>query len=543
MAGGKETPRQKMISMMYLVLTALLALNVSSEVLNKFAFIDKSLTRSVNEGSSRNSQTVSSITSQVDDTGNREGDVKIVKAAEQIRKMTQSTLSELTEYKNTFVEITGGYEEGHEGDPTHIVGKTNYDIVGDYMIEKKLGGKGHGEELKVLLNKYATSLREVLSTVGIKKEEVTNFKNIALDANENPEFNHDPNQKGKLFGFLYFYNAPTGAGLATISEFQSQVSGYESRALDLLADEVGAGDLKFDKIVADVKAESKIVAAGAKYSAEMFVAASSSGVAPTMFHNGRQISVNDGKGIVEFIARPGKYDAEGLSRQTYEAKISVPRPGLPDTVFTNQIEYFVAKPVLQIQSASVQALYLNCGNELDVQVPALGSSYKPSFSAKGANVYPGRGGKVTVVPKSANVTLKVASNGNAVGSQAFKVRRIPKPEIKVIYRGRPVDLKKGIKGAPKSLQLIAQADESFQQFLPKDARFQVSGAEITLVRAGRGVRSVKASGKANLSSIANEARAGDMIVVEVKKVKRKNFRGEVEDFNNFGPRVISFSIH
>ena len=43
MAGGKETPRQKMIGMMYLVLTALLALNVSTTVLDKFAFINKSL--------------------------------------------------------------------------------------------------------------------------------------------------------------------------------------------------------------------------------------------------------------------------------------------------------------------------------------------------------------------------------------------------------------------------------------------------------------------------------------------------------------------
>ena len=43
MAGGKETPRQKMIGMMYLVLTALLALQVNSAILLKFKFIDDSL--------------------------------------------------------------------------------------------------------------------------------------------------------------------------------------------------------------------------------------------------------------------------------------------------------------------------------------------------------------------------------------------------------------------------------------------------------------------------------------------------------------------
>ena len=45
MAAGKQTPRQKMIGMMYLVLTALLALNVQKEVLNAFVIVDEGLTK------------------------------------------------------------------------------------------------------------------------------------------------------------------------------------------------------------------------------------------------------------------------------------------------------------------------------------------------------------------------------------------------------------------------------------------------------------------------------------------------------------------
>lgn len=542
MAGGKETPRQKMISMMYLVLTALLALNVSSTVLDKFAFIDKSLARSVEEGTSRNTQTVSSIAKEVDDKGNKPADVAIVDAAKNLRALTAKTIAELNQLKAEFVDITGGFEDGFEGNLTHIKGKTDYDKVAKYMTEKEQGGEGHGTELKALLNNYAGQVRATLKSIGAKEEEIVTYPDLALDADNNPEFQNDPNQKGKPFGLLYFDGSPTGAALATVSEFQAQVSGYETRALDFMSDKVGAGELTFDKIVADVKAESRIVAAGTKYKAEMFVAASSSAGNPTMFRDGREIPVSDGKGLVEFIATPGSYNEDGLARKTYEAVIKVPRPGDTDTTFTSTVEYFVARPVMQIQSASVQALYLNCGNELDVRVPALGTAYNPSFSAKGANVYPGKGGQVTVVPKSAKVILNVASNGNPIGSQDFKVRRIPKPEVKVVYKGRPVDLKKGIKGAPKSIQLIAQPDESFQQFLPKDARFLVSQAEVTLVRAGRGVRSAKIGAKGNLSTIANEARPGDVLVIEVKSVKRKNFRGEVEDFNNFGPRIINVSL-
>ena len=204
----------------------------------------------------------------------------------------------------------------------------------------------------------------------------------------------------------------------------------------------------------------------------------------------------------------------------------------------------VAKPVIQIQSASVQALFLNCGNDLDVQVPALGSSYNPTFTANGATVYPGKGGKVTVVPKSAKVTLNVASNGNAIGSQKFGVRRIPKPEIKVFDKGKEIDQKKGVTKCPRSIQLRAVPDESFEQFLPKDARFRVTGSEIALVRAGRAVQVFK-SGDMNVSlnKIKSQARKGDVIVIEIKKVVRKNFRDQVEPFNNFGPRVLQVRIN
>ena len=87
-------------------------------------------------------------------------------------------------------------------------------------------------------------------------------------------------------------------------------------------------------------------------------------------------------------------------------------------------------------------------------------------------------------------------------------------------------------------------DESFAQFLPKDARFRVTGAEIALVRGGRAVKVVRAKNdKPNLSVLASEGRSGDAIVVEIKRVVRKNFRGEVEDFAKFGPRVVNIRIN
>ena len=207
--------------------------------------------------------------------------------------------------------------------------------------------------------------------------------------------------------------------------------------------------------------------------------------------------------------------------------------------------FFVAKPVIQIQSESVQALYLGCGNEISVQVPSLGSAYAPQFSASGAQIVTGsKRGSLTLIPTSAKVVLSVSSGGNFVGKQEFKVRRIPKPEIKVYSGRRPVDIARGLATPPRTLQIRAEPDESFQTFLPKDARFRVDRTTVSLVRGGRQVQSVRVKGpSANLSALAAQARSGDDLVVEVQQVLRRNYRNQTAPFQNYGPKVVRIHIN
>ena len=548
MAGGKETPRQKLIGMMYLVLTALLALNVSTTVIDKFVFLDDSLVRANRETDERNALVLESIVDMVNETGNRPKDQAVMEAAQEIRAKASEVLKELTLLKDTLVTLTGGYEEGHEGeykgDAKHLKGKTDYDKVGHYMMPEEEGGEGHGARLKEVLNGYAQFVREKLTEVGAEESDLTYYRPIALDADEDPIYSEDPNQQGKPFSTLAFDSSPTPAGLATISEFQSRVLSYETGAMDFLSKKVGAGDVKFDRIIPMVKPESKYVAAGTKYTAQMFIAASSSGMTPTMTYDGNEIEVTDGQGLVEFTANSSSFDENGLARKTYEAAITVTLPGGIDTTFKETYEYFVVKPTIQIQSTSVQALYLRCGNNLDVQVPQLGVAYNPSFSASNANTYQSGSskGQVTVVPTNGqDVELKVSSSGNYIGSRTFKVRRIPAPTIVPGTNQGPINLKDGMDAKTPRIFLQAVADESFQQFLPEDAKFRVAQATITLVSGGIGRQSVTSGPQVNLGAIASQARKGDNLVIEIKQVQRQNFRGDVEDFNNF-QRIVTIPL-
>ena len=241
MAGGKETPRQKMIGMMYLVLTALLALQVSNAVLEKFVFIDKALNTQARVVEKQNSKLIAGIEAEVSKKGKRDADMKALNKAKDVRNSTIELMDYLGKTRETMAEITGGYDENDQ-----LVGAKDYDIVGNYMVQKP-----NGKELQDKLNAYAQKLSKL--TGG-------DFEPLAKDADQLDIAKNDPNQKNKSFAEYYFGNTPTAAGMATISHLETEVLNYEARALGNLASEVGAKDVEFDKVVPLVRPSSNTVA-------------------------------------------------------------------------------------------------------------------------------------------------------------------------------------------------------------------------------------------------------------------------------------------
>ena len=521
MAGGKETPRQKMIGMMYLVLTALLALQVSSAIIQKFVVLNASLEETVKEAMSRNTKAITNIQKSVEERGNKPKEVQVVNNAKIVQQKTDEIQKYINNLKNSLIEVSGGRDEAG-----NFVGAKEEEAVAVMMVGAEGSHNGKGYELKKKLNEYT----EYLSTLTPVK-----YDKIALDGKEDPVFKNDHEQRNKDFVQLNFESTPMVAALAVLSEKQSQVATMQTEILNSLASEVGAADFKFDKLLPMVKPESKVIAAGTKYKAQMFITATSTTIHPSMKFRGADIKVDEnGSGTIEFKAGASTYDKEGMSKQTWKGEISMPKPTGGDTTFAITEEYIVAKPAIQIQSASVQALYKNCGNELNVQVPALGSVYNPSFTASGATVIKGaQKGVVTLVPTAAKVTLNVASDGTAIGSQDFNVRLIPKPVIECWAGAGPVNEKTGVAApGPRALSMKAISDESFKTFLPKDARYKVAQWECILVRGKRPVKTeVFTSETGNLASFASQAQPGDRILIDVKKVTRTNFLNQVEDVN------------
>jgi gliding motility-associated protein GldM len=521
MAGGKETPRQKLIGIMYLILLALLALQVSSAIMEKFKFLDDSL-QYANEESKKNAErSIKNIEKLVEDNGKKASDIAILTKATMVHQATEKIVATINDLRGALITKTGGFEV--EGDKTSMFkGAKAETEVEDLMIGVKGLTPGKAYDLKKSINDYCSELEKI---TGEK------FPPLALDGKEDKRIT-EKQQKDKDFAELNFAQTPMVASMAVLSNLQSQILKYDNEALRKLGGDVGGDQIKFDAIKASYNAESRVVAAGTKYKAQLFLAASSTTLKPVISFEGRPVPVKDGVGEVEFTATGGAYDKDGNAKKSFTYKITIKNKG-KDTTFTAKGEYVVAKPVIQVQAAAVSALYRNCGNEINVQVPALGSVYQPSFSGStgGEFINGASKGAVTIVPTGSSVTLKVSSGGNFIGDQVFKVKGIPLPQIVCLAGALPVNEKQGMSApGPRSLILNAKPDEAFGTFLPKDAKYDVKQYEVLLVRGKRPVQTKMGSGRVcDLSSFAAVANAGDRIVIDVKKVSRTNFKGQVED--------------
>jgi gliding motility-associated protein GldM len=516
MASANETPRQKMIGMMYLVLTALLALNVNSAILQKFKLIDDSLV-DVNAKTDKAADgTVKGIQEAVAKNRNQAADQQVLKQSEEIREKTKEMVAYIDQVRDKLITAT---ENSKAGD-FHNMEAT------DKVAITMLGGAKNGlaYPLKDKLNGYADFI----------KQYVPDAAPLALDAKVDPKVT-DKEQKGKNFAEFNFENTPVVAALAVLSQKETEVLKYQADALQKQAEKVGAKTIVFDKLGAFASAESNTVAAGTKYKAELFLTAAASGLKQNMTYNGSPLAVDPktNHGKIEFTARPGNFDAAGNAKANWTGSIRINQNGR-DTTFRVTVPYTVTKPVMQIQSASVQALYYKCGNKLSVQVPALGAQYQPSFSASGASVITGQKGEVTLVPNAREVTLNVSSGGNAIGSQNFKVRPIPNPTIDCYVGGQKANEKQGTPGtAIRTITLKAVPDPGFATFLPEDARYRVSRFTAVLARGKRPVIGPKTINgpQGDMSDMVNAYKEGDRLYIEVLGVQRNNFQGQVEDVN------------
>jgi len=430
MAGAKETPRQKMISMMYLVLTAILALNVSREVLDSFVVIDKGL-QSTNKNFDKHNQDLYAqfdLAKGVDPNRITPNWQK----AQEIKKSAASLTSFIENLRTTLIAKTEGIDE-KVADTTKLInvdGKDNTDVPTHVMIGKNEDGSaGSSRELKDKLNAFRSQLTNYVLPADRKKVEIN------IDTQDPPK--NGENDNWETYNFS---ERPLAACITILSKMQNDIKTAESNVVDYLLKQVDKGTLKFDTVAAKVIPVSNYVLLGEEYKADVFLAAFNKTRNPEMkvgkfnplsnSFEGPSDDLTVEKGLGKYSVRTTR---EGI--MTYGGAIKVVAPSGQEMMFPFQSEYIVARPALTVSADNMNVFYAGLDNPVSVSVPGIPTE-RLSVSIKNGKIKPLGNGKFMVnvndgIESDISVMANMENGENRnMGTVKFRVKRVPPPSVK-----------------------------------------------------------------------------------------------------------------
>jgi hypothetical protein len=207
----------------------------------------------------------------------------------------------------------------------------------------------------------------------------------------------------------------------------------------------------------------------------------------------------------------------------------------------------VAEPTMKVTTGNAPTLYMNCGNNVTIEVPTLGTNYNPTITSSAAEIRRGaKPGQVTIIPNQRKISVAVNNGGTPIGSVSFDVKNVPEPRFVAYVGNNPVDLRQGIKPAQlRQLRIVIEADENFKEEVPKDARYNIKDMEV-IIGSGPSAKATQkvANGSPDLSAWQALARPGDRIVFQIKDAVRKTFTDKDEKVPIKGSNgIIQVSIN
>ncbi len=488
MAGGKQSPRDKMIGMMYLVLLALLAMNVTKSVLNSFVVINGAMSETNAAFAGKNEATMAEFNEQNALNEAKVGPwLKRAKAVHEASKELDLYFDNLK--KQIMIQTEGFAPETYENDDSWITLDT-CQALGD--IDKPqtilLGPD------PALPKDGEWTMKEMQSKISEWEDKVL----AQIPANEREEisihfeYEDGVNADGDLepWHISHFYHAPMAAVITDISMFQNQVKNSESEALGLLMDHITAATYDFDKVEVKVIPQSNYVVLGDSFKSELIVAAYSTTQSPQVEVGAGIDTTGPSKDwkvtsaydqnrvkLVNGIANYGfKPTSEG--EQTWGGIIRVPKAGTNDfDVYPFEHTFIAAKPSTVVSPTAMNILYKAVQNPVSVSVGGYAAE-NISISVTGGKSS-GSKGNYMIMPSSnarecvVNVSVKdKEGKSKNMGKQVFRVKRLPDPNVKFATIVGSGKASKGQIGASKSVR-VDQKDMLFDGIKYKVTAFDV----------------------------------------------------------------------
>ena len=519
MAGDKLSPRQKMIGMMYLVLTALLALNVSKEIIMAFVVMNNGLEKTNQASESKNGILYGAF--EKAKANDEKKTQKWYDKAQLVKKESQGLIKYIEEIKAEIKAETEGIEKkvADTFQLQYISVLDNYDISTHYLIGSDPADvTGKAKELKEKIDKFKTTL------LGLLEESERKNVNIGLYTGDSYNVSEE---KMVNWAWYNFYHLPIAAAVANLTKIQNDIRNAEGDMVNYLLKKVSAADFKFDTLAARVVANSNYVLTGEEYRAEIFVAAFSSTSNPQVWLG--EVDTTDAKnpkikgtidstsvkvdlGVGIYSVHPG---SEG--EQKYGGIIRVKAPDNTYVSYRFKSSFMAARPAAVVSPTKMNVFYIGVENPVEISAPGVSADQlKPSMS--GGTLSGGKGKYIVKVTKGPEVSISVGANLNGkntnMGTFKFRVKQVPDP---VAYFAG----KKGVDVISKSALLAAQGVIANMENFDFDLKFLVLSFDMSMTVNGAEV-TVKSSGNACSSdqkTYIQKVKTGAKVYIENVKVK------------------------
>ncbi len=542
MASGKQSPRQKMINMMYLVLTALLAMNVSKDILNSFITIDDGQRKSMKAINTGVSGQMSLFKQRAEEKPAKYG--ADYKRAEAMHKTAQDLFTHINLIKAKTISISEGktMEEVYNASQDTVLnliyvdGKDKYDDNTRVMIGTGVAADPEMDTSNENTEKYNYRVADLkLRLEAFRNQIATDFpkeKDLVASVNNIFKFDDLKDVEGKVvtWEMLNFYHVPLAATTSILSKIQSDILNVESDVIGSIFASVEGQTYKFSKLTEAVIPEATYISQGGKFKADVFLAAFDDTNPPTILLgapgvkydsisqklNGEsvQLEMDGPKGVVEI-------PANGLGPQHREGVIIFEPTGMKKVVRGFNLDYTVAAPALVVSPTKMNVFYRGLSNPVSISVAGYkDSDLSPSMTngklTKGANGWAVSGlgsGKTAVISCSARQPDGSSRN---VGSVDFRVKNVPDP---IAYFGGKSSASSSIgKG---ELRAAAGVIAKLKDFEFDGVKFTVTQFKFSMVIKGQPIEKVSKSNRltAEMKQMIQSAKSGQKVYIENIKAK------------------------
>ena len=400
------SPRQKMINLMYIVLLAMLALNVSNEVLKGFDLVGESLIRTTENAVKENEGIYADLKAQM-----AVNPAKVKPWFDKAQRL-KATSDSLYDFADQLRWAIAREADGKEGNPAAIENKEDLEAAGHIMLAPV---RGKGRELYNRVNDYR---ERILRHVSDKRQRAIITSNLSTDVPQTSE------NKGKTWEEYMFESMPSVAAVTMLTKLQSDVRNAEGEVLHSMISNIDLKDIRVNELNAYVLPEATTLYPGDQFKSHIFMAAVDTTQRPEIYVNGKRISED---GTYNFrVGAPGEYTFAGYIRVPNAAGEIINRQ------FKQKYNVIAPPSGATVAADLMNVLYAGFDNPISVSASGVPSN-KISVTMEGGKLTASGNGKYTARPSAVgkdvtfNVTGVVNGRTQTMGSVTFQVRKLPDP--------------------------------------------------------------------------------------------------------------------